>query len=159
VRRCATLLTVAAAVAAAGCGGTKTVRPSCPVRTDPGAYLTSITPADGPPGTRVTVSGHLPVTDTSGRDVGQTATAVDVYWNLDFAKWWSVLGRSPQPLASVAGAPVRHLGRQDVARRCTYRVRVEIPSVHPGIYPIEALFGTVKSRASFVPIRFQVVGG
>jgi hypothetical protein len=158
VRRSAWLVALVALVA--GCGGAaKTTHPSCRVRSGPGAYLTAITPAAGPPGTKVTVSGHLPVVDESGRDVGQTATAVDVYWNLDFAKWWSVLGRSPQPLASVAGTPVRHLGMQDVAQLCTYRVRVRIPPAHPGIYPIEVLSGDAKSHASFAPIHFQVVGG
>lgn len=158
MRRTAGLLAVVAL--ASGCGGARrTTHPACLVRTGPGAYDTAIAPVAGLPGTRVTVSGHLPVVDESGRDIGQTATVVDAYWNLDFPKWWSVLGRTPQPLPAVAGSPVRHLGKQDVARRCTYRVSVEIPSVRPGIYPIEVLYGDSNSHATFAPIHFQVVGG
>lgn len=159
MRRGAELLGLVAITAVAtGCGGgSKTAGPKCPVRTGPGAYLTSIAPAAGPPGTRVTVSGRLPVVDESGRDIGQTATKVDAYWNLDPGKWWTALTRSP--LAAVSGSRVRHLGHQDVAKLCGYRVRIEIPPVRRGIYPIEVLYGDSKGRAGFGPVHFQVVGG
>ena len=91
---------------------------------------------------------------------GQTSTEVDVYWNLNFDKWWSVLGNSPSPLASVTGTPVKLLGKQAVATLCTYQVQVEIPAVPPGAYPIEVLYeGPTRggpSFASFAPTKFQV---
>jgi hypothetical protein len=140
--------------------------PHCPARTGAGAYATTLRPSSGTPGSTVAVSGPLPVMKENGTYGGQTATRVDAYWNLDFNKWWSVLGKSPSPLASVAGSPVRLLGNQDVANRCTYHVQVKIPpTVAPGRYPIEVLFegpgkeaprGGGTSFASFSPAEFQV---
>jgi hypothetical protein len=142
---------------------TTTPAPDCPARTGTDAYDTTITPRSGPPGSTVTVSGPLPVISEDGTDVGQTASEVDVYWNLDFDKWWSVLGNSPSPLASVAGSPVKFLGSQDVSKLCAYQVQVTVPAVPPGTYPIEVLDQGPDvggpSFASFAPTDFQVVAG
>jgi hypothetical protein len=102
----------------------------------------------------VTVSGRLGLIGENGTYYGQTATNVEAYWNLDFRKWWSALEASP--LSSVRGSPVKLLGRQDVAKRCGYRVRITIPRVRPGRYPIEVLSGKGKSRGSFAPADFRV---
>ena len=140
----------------------------CTARYGAGVYNTGLSPASGPPGSTVTVTGPLPVTSEDGSNVGQTATEVDVYWNLNFEKWWSVLGNSPSPLPSVAGSPVQLLGTQDVSKLCTYEVQVTIPSVAPGTYPIEVLYqapgqeapsGGGTTFASFAPADFQVTGG
>jgi len=132
----------------------------CPARTGTGAYDTTLQPSSGRSGSTVAVSGPLPVTRENGTYGGQTATEVDVYWNLNFDKWWSVLGNSPSPVASVTGAPVKLLGKQAIATLCTYQVRVEIPTVPPGTYPIEVLYHRPArggpSFASFAPIKFQV---
>ena len=146
---------------AAPTDSTIATRPDCPARTGSGAYDTTLSPASGPPGSAVTVSGSLPVIAEDGADVGQTSNEVDVYWNLDYDKWWSALGASP--FASVGGAPVKFLGKQDVAELCTYQVQVEIPRVAPGAYPIEVLYQGPDQGgpgfASFAPVDFQVVGG
>ena len=135
---------------------------NCTARYGAGAYNTGLSPASGPPGSTVTVSGPLAVTSEDGSNVGQTATEVDVYWNLNFDEWWSVLGNSPSPVASVAGSPVHLLGTQDVSKLCTYQVQVRIPSVAPGTYPIEVLYRGPDqggpSFASFAPADFQVTG-
>jgi len=128
--------------------------PACPARPGRGAYDTTLSPSFGPPGSIATVSGLLPVIDEDGSYGGQTATRVDAYWNLDFRKWWTVSTSSP--LRSVAGSPVRHLGRQNVAKLCRYRLHVAIPSVPRGRYPIEVLYGDAKSGASFGPVTFRV---
>jgi hypothetical protein len=145
-----------------------TAATSCPARTGAGAYDTTLNPTSGPPGSTVTVSGPLPVISEDGTNVGQTATEVDLYWNLNFDKWWSVLGNSPSPLPSVAGSPVKLLGTQDVSKLCTYQVQVKIPPVAPGTYPIEVLnqgpgheapSGGGTTFASFAPTEFHVTGG
>jgi hypothetical protein len=136
---------------------TTTAPPVCPVPTGAGAFFTRLSRSAGPPGSTMTVSGALGVLAEDGTYGGQTATAVHAYWNLDFHKWWSVLG--PTPLPATAGSPVKPLGRQDVARRCRYRLRVTVPSVPPGRYPIEVLAGTGKSQSSFAPVTFEVTGG
>ena len=132
----------------------------CPARTGAGAYDTILRPSSGRSGSTVAVSGPLPVTRETGTSGGQTSTEVDVYWNLKFDKWWSVLGNSSSPFASVAGTPVKLLGQQAVATLCTYQVRVEIPAVPPGTYPIEVLYQGPASGgpsfASFAPTKFQV---
>lgn len=132
----------------------------CPARRGTGAYDTTLRPSSGRSGSTVAVSGPLPVTRKNGTYGGQTSTEVDVYWNLNFDKWWSVLGNSPSPLASVTGTPVQLLGKQAVATLCTYQVRVEIPAVPPGTYPIEVLYEGPASGgpsfASFAPTTFQV---
>jgi hypothetical protein len=141
---------------------------NCTARYGAGAYNTGLSPASGSPGSTVTVSGPLAVTSEDGSNLGQTATEVDVYWNLNFDKWWSVLGNSPSPLPSVPGSPVQLLGTQDVSKLCTYQVQVTIPSVAPGTYPIEVLYqapgqeapsGGGTTFASFAPAYFQVTGG
>jgi hypothetical protein len=132
----------------------------CPAQTGTGAYDTTLRPSSGMSGSTVAVSGPLPVMRENGTYGGQTSTEVDVYWNLNFDKWWSVLGNSPSPLASVTGTPVKLLGKQAVARLCTYQVQVEIPAVPPGAYPIEVLYQGPASGgpsfASFAPTKFQV---
>jgi hypothetical protein len=132
----------------------------CPARTGTEAYETTLRPSSGMSGSTVAVSGPLPVRRENGTYGSQTSTEVDVYWNLNFDKWWSVLGNSPSPLASVAGTPVKLLGKQAVATLCTYQVQVEIPAVPPGAYPIEVLYQGPASGgpsfASFAPTKFQV---
>jgi hypothetical protein len=132
----------------------------CPARTGTGAYDTTLRPTFGMSGSTVAVSGPLPVMRENGAYGGQTSTEVDVYWNLNFDKWWSVLGKSPSPWASVTGTPVKLLGKRAVATLCTYQVQVEILAVPPGAYPIEVLYQGPDtggpSFASFAPTKFQV---
>jgi len=137
------------------------VRPmKCLARTGAGAYDTTLRPSSGLSGSAVAVFGPLPVIRENGTYGGQTSTEVEVYWNLNFNKWWSVLGNSPSPLASVTGTPVKLLGKQGVVTLCTYQVHVEIPAVPPGRYPIEVLYQGPASGgpsfASFAPTKFQV---
>jgi hypothetical protein len=152
-----------AAVRAFQGGSTKASAPprKCPARTGTGAYDTALRPSSGAPGSTVTVSGPLPVMREDGTYGGQTATQVDVYWNLSFDHWPSFSGSSP--VAAVAGSRVRHLGTQDVATLCRYQVQVEIPAVSPGIFPIEVLYQGPDSGgpsvASFAPTNFQVTSG
>jgi hypothetical protein len=136
---------------------TTSAPPVCPARIGEGAYDTQLSRSAGPPGSTVTVSGALGVLNEDGTYGGQTAKDADAYWNLDFHKWWSALG--PKPLAAVPGSAVENLGRQNVAQRCTYRIRVTIPSVRPGSYSIEVLAGKGKSQASFAPVSFRVTRG
>jgi hypothetical protein len=131
--------------------------PVCPARSGRHAYATTLSRSSGPPRSVVTVSGHLPVLGEDGSYGGQTARGVHAYWNLDFRKWWSALESAPLPAR--AGSPVKLLGRQNVARRCTYRLRVAVPSVRPGRYPILVLSGTGKSQSSFAPVTFRVTAG
>ncbi|HKD95739.1 MAG TPA: hypothetical protein VKB43_13620 [Gaiellaceae bacterium] len=134
--------------------GKETTAPACPVEN---AYETRLSRSAGPPGSTVTVSGALGVVGEDGTYGGQTAKEAHAYWNLDFHKWWSALG--PKPLPAVPGSPVENLAGQDVARRCTYRFWITIPSVRPGSYPIEVLAGVGKSQASFAPVSFRVTDG
>jgi hypothetical protein len=136
---------------------TASALPVCPARSGDGAYDTRLSRSAGPAGSRVTVSGALGVLREDGTYGGQTAKDADAYWNLDFHKWWSALGS--KPVARVPGSPVVNLGRQEVARRCAYRLRVTIPSVRPGSYSIEVLAGAGKSQASFAPVSFRVTRG
>jgi hypothetical protein len=135
--------------------------PNCPARTGMGAYDTTLRPSSGAPGSTVTVSGPLPVMRENGSYGGQTATEVDVYWNLSFDHWPSFSGSSP--IAAVAGLSVRRLGKQDVAKLCRYQVQVEIPAAAAGTYPIEVLYQGPDSGgpsfASFAPADFQVTSG
>ena len=128
-------------------------RPVCPARSGRDAYATSLGRSSGPPGSVVTVSGHLPVIDEDGSYRGQTAKRVDAFWNLDFRRWWSALTGSPKP--AIAGSRVRLLGKQGVSGSCL-RFQIRIPAVHPGTFPLEVLFGAGKSDASFGPVAFRV---
>jgi hypothetical protein len=129
----------------------------CPRPTGTGYYDTTVSPASGPVGTTVRVSGRLPVLSESGSYAGQTSTEITAYWNLDFDNWPSIT--SPQPDAAVAHRPVKLLGLENVAGRCTYRARLTIPAVRPGSYPIEVLFGDAAGGASFAPVDFRVTSG
>ena len=97
----------------------------CPRPTGTGYYDTTVRPSSGPPGSTATVSGRLPVMSEGGQDLGQTATEALAYWNLDFDHWTSLA--SARPLSAVAGAPVKLVGTQYVANRCTFHVQVTSP--------------------------------
>ncbi len=130
---------------------------SCPRPSGTGYYASTLRPASGPAGTTVAISGRLPVVSENGKDIGQNASEVVAYWNLDFAHWPTI--GSPSPEAAVAGSPVRFVGMRNVAGRCSYRVRVTIPAVAPGRYPIEVLYGNAQGGASFAPAEFRVTSG
>jgi hypothetical protein len=130
---------------------------SCAHPTGTSYYDPKVSPASGPAGTRVHVSGRLPVLREGGRDVGQTATSVVAYWNLDVDHWMSVAAAHPQ--AAVAGSPVRLLGAVSVAGACTYRATLTIPAVPAGTYPIEVLSGNAQGSAGFAPAEFRVTSG
>jgi hypothetical protein len=130
---------------------------SCARPTGTSYYVPKISPASGPAGTRVHVSGQLPVLSESGRDVGQTATSLVAYWNLDVDHWTSVTG--PHPRAAVAGSPVRLLGAESVAGACSYRATLTIPSVATGTYPIEVLSGNEHGSSGFPSVEFRVTSG
>jgi hypothetical protein len=130
---------------------------SCPRPSGTDYYAPRVSPESGPAGTTLTVSGRLPVLSESGQDVGQTATEVVAYWNLDFDHWTSLADRAP--LAAVPGSPVKLVGTQNVATRCTYHVRVRVPSASTGTYPLEVLYGDPQGSASFAPVDFRVTRG
>jgi hypothetical protein len=169
-RRVLTLALVAAVTAAGSISAvahSTTSAVQCPAVTGPGAYDTQLSPAAGPPGTTVTVSGALPATDEDGRAAGRT-TEVYAYWNLAFGAGgteWTSVYTSPAP--AVAGSPVQRLATQGVAEQCSYRFEVTIPSVPPGAYPIEVLYksqpgypdGSGWGEASFAPVNFQATTG
>jgi hypothetical protein len=118
----------------------------CPKLTGTRYYDTSVRPSSGPVGTNVVVSGRLPA-----------SSSVTAYWNLDFAHWPTI--STPAPEAAAAGWPVHFVGMRNVAGECSYRLRVKIPAVAPGRYPIEVLYGTARFGASFAPVEFRVTSG
>lgn len=127
-----------------GAPATLTAKPTkCPKPTGTDYYDTSVRPSSGPPGTTVVLSGRLPASST-----------VVAYWNLDFDHWPSLTSPSPEP--AVARSPVRLLGAQRVASRCTYHVRITIPPARPGRYPLEVLYGNPKFGTSLAPVDFRV---
>jgi len=119
----------------------------CPRPSGTGWYDSTVRPASGSAGTTVLVSGRLP----EGR---QPPSEVVAYWNLDFGHWTTISSSSPE--AAVAGSPVRFLGTRNVSGSCSYRVRVTIPGVAPGRYPLEVLYGNARFGASFAPVEFRV---
>jgi hypothetical protein len=115
----------------------------CQEPTGAGYYDTSLRPSSGPPGTMVVLSGRMP-----------TSSTVVTYGNLDFAHWPSLTSSAPR--AAAEGSPVALLGVREVRGRCKYRVRLAIPSVRPGSYPLEVLYGNAGFGASFTPVHFRV---
>lgn len=129
----------------------------CATSTGAGYYDPTVRPSAGRPGSRVTVSGRLPVLSESGQRVGQSSAEVVAYWNLDENRWPSVATATPDKAR--AGTPVELLGTRNVAGRCRYHVRVPIPPAPAGTYPIDVLYGDVHGTASFAPTYFRVTGG
>lgn len=115
----------------------------CQEPTGAGYYDPSIRPSSGPPGTKVVLSGRMPASST-----------VVTYGNLDFAHWPSLTSFTPR--AAAEGSPVALLGVREVRGRCKYRIRLAIPSVRPGSYPLEVLYGNAQFGASLTPVRFRV---
>lgn len=138
-------------------GPTAAKAAACPRSTGTGYYDTSVSPASGPAGTTVTVTGRLPVASESSEHVGQYATEAVAYWNLDIDHWPSITSSSP--VAAVAGSPVRLVGTENVAGLCAYQVQVTVPPGPPGTYPIDVLYGDPRGAASFAPASFQVTSG
>jgi hypothetical protein len=141
-----------------------TAYPHCPAKTGEGVFDPTLSSSSGSAGSTVTVSGPLPVLDESGAYVGQTATEVIAYWNLDLDKWWTALKSPLSPTSAVAGSPVELLGTQNVAGVCNYSFQVKIPAgVAPGTYPIQLLTessdSTGVSTAPMPPADIKVTGG
>jgi hypothetical protein len=141
-----------------------TAYPHCPAKTGEGVFDPTLSPSSGAAGTTVTVSGPLPVLDESGAYVGQTASQVIAYWNLNLDKWWTALKSPLSPTPAVAGSAVQLLGTQEVAGVCNYSFQVKIPSgVAPGTYPIqlltEASDATGVTTAPMPPANVQVTDG
>jgi hypothetical protein len=115
----------------------------CQEPTGTGYYDTSLRPSSGPAGTNVVLSGRVPASST-----------VAAYWNLDFDHWPSLASAAPRTAAW--GSPVALLGIRGVRGRCRYRLRLAIPSVRAGSYPLEVLYGDARSGASLAPVLFRV---
>ena len=129
----------------------------CPPAAGPRHYDPSVAPASGNAGTTAEVAGRLPIASESGRVVGQNATEVVAFWNLDLDHWPSIARTSP--VRADPSSPVKLLAMQNVANRCTYRLRVTIPRARPGTYPIEVLYGGASGDAAFDRVDFRVTRG
>lgn len=141
----------------------KSTATDCPAHWGAGAYDATLSSSSGPPGSTVTVSGPLPVTDESGAYVGSITTEVIAYWNLDLDNWGTAFTSPLSPTAAVAGSAVQLLGTQDVAGVCNYAFQIKIPSsVAPGTYPIQPI-GEASGAWGVLtyplgPVNYQVTG-
>jgi hypothetical protein len=120
-------------------------------------YIPVLSASSGPAGSIVTISGPLPVLDEAGTYVGPGDPDIVVYWNLDVNHWTSTT-------PSVSGSPVQQLGTQQVTGgACNFQIKVTIPSVAPGTYPIQLLGewsgATGTTTGPFPPANFQVTVG
>jgi hypothetical protein len=135
--------------------------PQCTDNANITDFTPTLSPSSGSPGSTITVSGPLPVLDEAGTPVGQTATEVIAYWNLDLDNWESALTSPVSPSAAVAGSDVQLLGTANVAAVCNYKFQIEIPSsAAPGTYPIQLLIEssdeTGVTTGPMPPVNVQV---
>jgi hypothetical protein len=142
---------------------TQAQHPQCAANAKLTSFIPSLSSSSGSPGSTITVSGPLPVLDESGTLVGQTASEVIAYWNLDLNHWETALTAPLSPTAAVAGSAVQLLGTQDVASVCNYSFQIRIPSSVPsGTYPIqlltEASDETGVTTGPMPPVNVQVTG-
>jgi hypothetical protein len=148
------------AVLAAGCGGGGGAkRCPAPPAGESNAYLPSLSPSSGHAGTNATVTARLPLFDEAGKYVGPGTPRVSAYWNLALEHWTSVLTTPRSPAAAVTGVPVSDAGTHQVTSGCSFRMRVRIPSVPPGRYPIVFVY-TYPGGSSDPngPVSFRVTG-
>jgi hypothetical protein len=130
----------------------------CPSRT---SYEPELTPAAGPPGTSVEVSGPIATGGSEGGGWGSPTTRVEAWWNLKPAGFASAL--TADPIAAGPG-PVESMGSWFADGGCTYTISVRVPDheqVSPGTYPVVLLFsgpdvgGTSYTAQS---VSFEVTG-
>jgi hypothetical protein len=104
----------------------------------------------GTPGARVTLSGTLPLYDETGHlDPRHPTKGFQVWWNLDFARWWPA---RPGPVMRLLGVAV------PVPNPCTYRMTVTVPHVQPGTYRVDILQIGGGGASSLEPLGFKVTG-
>ena len=129
---------------------------SCP---RPHSYVPRLSAASGKPGARVTLSGTLPLYDETGKlDLNDPSTRFQVWWNLDFAKWWSAFGTHPHPKPARPGSVTRLLTAAiPVPNPCTYRLSVTIPRAGPGAYGLTVIY-MGGGAASLNPVAFRITG-
>jgi len=147
---------------AAGCGGGSHRAFSfgghaanCP---RPGSYVPALSRTRGVAGSRVVITGTIPLYNEAGKlDLSHPTRRMDVWWNLDARHWWSALTASPESAAGGAATRVLRATVPDPSP-CTYRLTVEIPQAAPGRYPITVLYSGQGSSAILRPVVFTLTG-
>ncbi len=122
-----------------------------------GTYAPRVSPTRGPAGTRVTITGTLPLYGEDGRLSTSSTTRLVGWWNVGIAHWAGLVRKPPTIVPARPGPAFRVL---DVAvpapNPCTYRIVAQIPRVAAGGYPIDILTAGGNSVASLPPVRFTV---
>jgi hypothetical protein len=110
---------------------------ACPRRT---SYTPAVSPAHGPAGTRVTVTGTLPLYGEDGTLSTSSTARLVGWWNVGIAHWTGLARTPPTILPARPGPAFRII---DVAvpapNPCTYRIVIRVPRVAAGGYPIDIL--------------------
>jgi hypothetical protein len=104
--------------------------PECPARE---SYEPTIAPAAGPPGTVVQVSGPIATGGSEGGGWGAPLTRLEAWWNLDPDEWFGALTGNP---VGARPGPVEILGRWFADGGCVYAIRLRVPEVPAGTYPV-----------------------
>jgi hypothetical protein len=129
----------------------------------PSPFTPALSDSAASAGSTVTASAPLPVLDEAGDYVGPGNPDITAYLNLDFDHWESVLRSNGSPVASVAGTPVDDLGTQHVAGGCNFQMKLMIPSVPTGTYPLVFLYRYPDQNGGWsgdaIPVQFKVTAG
>src|SRR5687767_6927479 len=102
----------------------------CP---DAPTYRPSISHSAARAGSRVVLSGAVPVQNEAGNYVGPGDGKLVLWWNLDPEQWPTALAPEIEsPVPARANEPVVKLGRVFPRGHCRYAMSFEVPRARPG---------------------------
>ena len=110
-------------------------RAACPVptRRELRLRLSATTAASG---NRLTASAALGVVAEDGAVIGPRTDRVDIWWDLDFGRWWSALTGRP---AAIGGGQSRRVASVAASGACTFSASFAVPETKPGPHVVVAI--------------------
>jgi streptogramin lyase len=121
--------------------------PDCPA-VAPGVYDPSISPAFGPAGTDVRITGRVPMYSEDGAYVPPSGT-LQIWWNVrgEGIEWETLLPGGDDPTPALPGEVVK-VAEILIPDACSYEARFEVPAVPPGSYPLTLISSDSESATS-----------
>jgi hypothetical protein len=116
----------------------------------PAGYTPAVSPAHGSAGTRVTVTGTLPLYGEDGTLSTSSTTRLVGWWNVGIAHWTGLVRTPPTIVPARPGPAFRILAVAVPAPNpCTYRIVIRVPTVAAGGYrSTSSTSAATASRAS-----------
>jgi hypothetical protein len=85
---------------------------------------------------RLTASAAVGVVAEDGAVIGPQTGRVDIWWDLDFHRWWSALTGMPE---AAGGGPSQRVASVAATGACTFSASFAVPDSKPGPHVVVAI--------------------